>query len=212
LVHRLARFPVAQACNSDWAFVPVPASVANQRLIQPRMRAGSCQHGGIALEPLAGSAAGQDFLGILFGDCTGNWQPTLALGSRAQLQSQPEAPVARLGRLENGRGHGVRLPLSIDAAQPFSALEIQLSYEPTQLRPIRALPGSAAQGAVVATNTKVPGLMTIALASAEPIDAAGAETLLVEFQSLRSRVASVASVRIVRATVDGEIPAVVDAQ
>lgn len=69
-------FPVTQACGSDWAFVPVPAVAPNQQVLLPQMQIGSCQKGAITFDPLAAQADGQDFEGILFGDPTGNWQPT----------------------------------------------------------------------------------------------------------------------------------------
>jgi hypothetical protein len=31
--------------------------------------------GRIAFDPLVGFAADQDFIAVLFGDCTGNWMP-----------------------------------------------------------------------------------------------------------------------------------------
>ncbi|MGH7785354.1 MAG: hypothetical protein ACRERC_00715 [Candidatus Binatia bacterium] len=67
-------FPVADACGSDWVFLPDPLSAPNQRLIDPQM-APACAHGAIIYEPLAPPLAGQDFRAVLFGDCTGNWQP-----------------------------------------------------------------------------------------------------------------------------------------
>ncbi len=73
-VGMIDRFPVAQRCGSDWAFIPAPAAVANQRLIAPQSTTTSCQPGAIAYQPLAGQAANQDFVAVLFGDCTGNWQ------------------------------------------------------------------------------------------------------------------------------------------
>jgi hypothetical protein len=71
----ITSFPVAQACGSDWLFQPTPAASSNQRIIEPQVAWGSCQPGGISWTPLVNSAAGQDFSAILFGDCTGNWEP-----------------------------------------------------------------------------------------------------------------------------------------
>lgn len=74
IVGMMDRFPVATSCGSDWAFVPDPSSAPNQRLVPPQMGPG-CQAGAIAWEPLETPVEGQDFLAVLFGDCTGNWQP-----------------------------------------------------------------------------------------------------------------------------------------
>jgi hypothetical protein len=69
------RFVVAENCGSDWAFVPNPAAAANQSPAQPLITTGACQPGAIAFTPLDPPAADQDFVGVLFGDCTGNWTP-----------------------------------------------------------------------------------------------------------------------------------------
>jgi hypothetical protein len=73
-VGAITQFEVAQRCASDWLFVPDPAA-AGQTLIQPQISTSSCQPGAIVFPPLMSSVAGQDFIAILFGDCTGNWSP-----------------------------------------------------------------------------------------------------------------------------------------
>lgn len=79
-----SQFSVADACESDWAFVPMPESAANQTIVPPLMAPGSCQRGAIRFEPLEGMAASQDFLGVVFGDCTGNWLPKSPVGALLQ--------------------------------------------------------------------------------------------------------------------------------
>jgi hypothetical protein len=68
------RFPVAQACGSDWLFVPAAAPVPNQEVLTPGIASGACQSGGVRYSPLANAATDQDFDGVPFGDPTGNWQ------------------------------------------------------------------------------------------------------------------------------------------
>lgn len=68
-------FPAAEACASDWLFVPAPAAAPGQTLLQPSLTAGACQPGAIAFAPLAADAGAQDFTAVLLGDCTGNWVP-----------------------------------------------------------------------------------------------------------------------------------------
>jgi len=72
----ISRFQVAQACASDWLFVPIPAAAPNQTVIQPQNMPAvdTCQPGAIQLAPLAGQVTNQDFAAVLVGDCTGNWQ------------------------------------------------------------------------------------------------------------------------------------------
>lgn len=73
---------VSEACGSDWAFIPEPAAVANQRLIWPQL-APQCSTGAIAYEPLSPPAAGQGFAAVLFGDCSGDWLPAGAPAATA---------------------------------------------------------------------------------------------------------------------------------
>ncbi len=70
-----SRFPVAETCGSDWVFVPVPASVPHQHIVAPQM-APMCSPGAIAYDELPTPVDAQDFLALVFGDCTGNWQPS----------------------------------------------------------------------------------------------------------------------------------------
>lgn len=71
----IARFPVAVVCDSDWGFYPLPTPVAGGQPTLPQPGTIACQPGQIEYDPLSGQALGQNFLAILFGDCTGNWQP-----------------------------------------------------------------------------------------------------------------------------------------
>jgi len=55
------RFPVADSCGSDWAFVPVPGAAPNQLVVEPVM-APMCSMGAIAYQPLVTPSQAQDFL------------------------------------------------------------------------------------------------------------------------------------------------------
>jgi hypothetical protein len=66
--------PVADSCGSDWVFVPEPGAAPNQLIEQPQM-APMCSMGAIAYQPLVSPSQAQDFLALVFGDCTGNWSP-----------------------------------------------------------------------------------------------------------------------------------------
>ncbi|MGH7787442.1 MAG: dockerin type I repeat-containing protein [Candidatus Binatia bacterium] len=71
----ITRFLVAENCGSDWVFRPAPDPAANQTLIQPQIASGVCQQGAISYNPFLPPVGGQDFVALLFGDCTGNWLP-----------------------------------------------------------------------------------------------------------------------------------------
>jgi hypothetical protein len=71
----LAEFNVANLCGGDWVFFPDPRLVGNQTLVDPQIVGGVCEAGAIEYSPLSGPVHDQDFVAILFGDCTGNWAP-----------------------------------------------------------------------------------------------------------------------------------------
>lgn len=67
------RFPVAEQCDSDWAFLPLSPATPHRRSIDPLPETASCRPGAVEFDPLSDDAAGLDFAAVLFGDCTGNW-------------------------------------------------------------------------------------------------------------------------------------------
>jgi hypothetical protein len=71
----ISQFPVAAPCNSDWVFLPAPTPVAGQSTTFPDPGVVPCQAGAIGFNPLSGQARGQNFVAVLFGDCSGSWTP-----------------------------------------------------------------------------------------------------------------------------------------
>jgi hypothetical protein len=70
-----AALPVVTQCASTWGFIPLPTPVAGANTVPLAPSPGPCQHGAIAFDPLTQSAAGQNFAGLVFGDCTLDWAP-----------------------------------------------------------------------------------------------------------------------------------------
>jgi len=176
----IATFPVSEACDSDWAFAPVPIAVPHQRLSEPSSNHGSCQRGGIQIDPLVGSAAGQDFSAILFGDCNGNWEPNAA--SNSALSSGPigQARVSA-GELTRGRSRQLRLPVSVTTAQPFYTLDVVLDYDPAQLLAVDVRRNGPTRNALMSFNARLPGTLKIALVSPTPIAPQAGPVLIIQF-------------------------------
>lgn len=168
VVGMLPRMPVATQCGSDWVFVPTPAAVPGQIVTPPQISTGTCQGGRVAYQPLTANAAGQDILGLLFGDCSGNWNPPAA-AAMAASGADAGGEGWRVGRPRHGRFGKLAVPLWIDAAQPFNALAIDLRYDPTQLRALRVYPGSSVRGALMHANETAPGVLKVAVASATAV-------------------------------------------
>jgi hypothetical protein len=107
-----SRFPSAEACGSDWVFVPAPLPAPNQHVISPQM-APLCSPGGIVFESIAEPVAGQDFIAAVFGDCTGNW---------AVAAPPPDTPMpsntATATRTFSSTATGTRTPTATRTSTP----------------------------------------------------------------------------------------------
>jgi hypothetical protein len=196
----LARLPVADQCNSDWLFKPSPGAAVNQRVIDPSLSTGTCQRGAIALEPLVGSATQQDFLGMLFGDCTGNWQPS---SSGTALRAQAPGPHTLRVRSARpaGSAGGLRLPMAVKGADPYYSLDITITYDSTRLTPSAVRKLRAAGDALVVSNLTAPGVVRIAVANAATMPS-GISIIAVDFEGQ----GTAADLRVARAMVD-DLPA-----
>jgi matrixin/dockerin type I repeat protein len=190
------QLPVTALCGADWVFVPVPTGVPNQQVVQPAIGGGNCQPGAIVFNPLAASAMNQDFHGVLFGDVTGNWQPS---GGGALL-AQVTIPQVRFGRPLPERNGRIRLPIYIDAAQPVNSLDLRLRYAPTDLRVVAVQQPQG--GGMVVFNTPAPGVLTVAAASAAPLNPNGRAYLVAQFEG-RRRGAVLSSVSVESVGVEG---------
>jgi len=172
----ITRLPVATACGSDWIFRPSPAQLPNQSITNPSVSPGSCQPSAITLRSLSTTANDQDFVGILFGDCTGNWN------GGASLRQVAGSTRVIAGNPHTGRGGIVRVPIYVQGPGTFQALDLRLSYDQTAAQLIAATPHAGAAGALV-TQHSSDGVLSVSLASAKPIDPAAGATLVLEFRA-----------------------------
>jgi hypothetical protein len=178
-VGRIQRLPVSATCDSDWAFIPTPANLPDQHLIQPLPSAATCQRGSVVLDPLVGDAPEQDFTAVLFGDCTGNWS---SAGRGAARLRRARDVRARLGVARARAAGQWVVPLYVVGAARFSAIDAQLAYDPAA-RPTSVRAVGAAHGAVVRYATDERAALTLALASAAPIESASGLVALVVFDA-----------------------------
>ncbi len=108
-----SRFPVAETCQSDWLFLPAPATMTNQVLSPPQPGAAACAPGAITFDPLVASAAGQDFVAVVIGDCTGNGPP-------------PSTPPPTLTRTASATPTTSRTPTRTATPTPASQPQVTL--------------------------------------------------------------------------------------
>lgn len=184
VVGKLDRLPVAETCQSDWVFRPDPAWAANQTMVDPQMTTGQCTPGTISYDPLMAQASNQDFLGILFGDCTGNWQPAGSGSGAAFAAARGSRTLLRIGRLRRSRAGRVRVPIYVRSVEPFHALDAELEYDPKRLRPVRVAPRRRATESIASLGTNDSGQLKVALASATPLSGEGGPLLTVVFELL----------------------------
>lgn len=175
-VGQLARLPVAELCAGDWLFVPDPNPAA--LAIEPSVSAGTCSGGKIMLDNLLSETDDQNFRAILFGDCTGNWQTSMAAPLVARAGRG--AVTLRLGRMAV-RGDVARVPVYVSSRAPFNALELQVAYDPARLQPTGARLRRGSDRAIVTTNAPLPGQLRVAVASGEPMGTRHASLLTLEF-------------------------------
>ncbi len=165
-----SRLPVANACGSDFVFFPAATAAPNQTIVQPALAASTCQPGAIALAPLMGSTAGQDFGAAMFGDCTGNWRPPVgaaAVLARSNAALPSSARVAA-GRVHRGVDGALRLAITVRRAVPFSAVDLSLDLDAAV--DVRAVyPRGAARASLVQFASPVAGQASIALAAGQPL-------------------------------------------
>jgi hypothetical protein len=163
---------------------------------------GFCQQGGIALEPMSGASVQQDFTSILFGDCTGNWQPPPTGPTSLAVAYGPLTLRARASR--PAAGGALRLPLAVKGDEPYYSLDLTFTYDSTLLTPAGVHKLRAAGDAMVVSNLTRPGVVRIAVASALPMPS-GVSVISVDFQGA----AASDAVTVTKAMID-DLPARVE--
>ncbi|MBI3782174.1 MAG: hypothetical protein HY270_02115 [Deltaproteobacteria bacterium] len=159
----IGQLPVVQKCGSDWLFQPTPGPASNSSVTPLQTSSGGCQMGAITYQPLSQDVTGQDFLAILVGDCNGSWQPAAGGGG----STAPSTVVPRMGR-PHYRNDRMTVPVTVDSAEPLFALEMEVRYDTRLARALGVRQTVATRRAVMVVNTTQPGVVRLALASAQP--------------------------------------------
>jgi hypothetical protein len=182
----IAQLPVAQRCNSDWMFLPVPMAGSGGRPI-PWQAGPPCQRGAIAHDGLSASASGHDFTALLAGDCNGSWAAGGSGGLDAQRGRVHLGAPRRVGRL-------IRVPLLIDGSNT-TALEADVRFEPRGLRWRAVRRSGSARAALVEAHERRPGSLSVALASSETLASGEVLSLIFEARQPAGRGTAVNLVR-----------------
>jgi len=184
----ISQFAVAQQNGSDWVFVPTPQAEPNALAIAPFPPSGV--RGSIQYSPIIESAENQDFLGVLYGDVSGNWQPPVcspASGTiqplAAGAQSAASVPATEGGSLSMptltaSPGQIIRVPITGTGVAQAVSFYLDVRYNPKVLRLVQATSGAASAGFSATTNTLEAGRGRLALFRALPLGADGEVAVL----------------------------------
>lgn len=184
----IGSFPVATTLVSDWFMVATPASVPNQSVVSPVPAAGV--QGGINYTPLVTPASGQNFLGGLFGDVSGNWpsQGTEAIlpdpGTSANVESTTTVDLASrlvVPKLVAAPGETARVGIRAEGVEKAVAFDLELRFDPAVLRLVVTEVGQAASGFTLTSNPGEAGRVRLGLFHATPLGSDG-EIAVVTFQ------------------------------
>lgn len=188
---QIARFNVGSVtelkmeadCNTAFAFIPDATAVANQTFQQPNsdvrppaQGGPGCVYGEIRYNPLATNATGQDFIAILIGDVSGNWQPAAAaLSSLMSTSSAIRSSSAKVsvGKKQAKPGSLVTLPIKISNARGAIGIDIDLRYDPQALVPLVAQKTSLSQDMTLEQYIAEPGVVRISLFGAQELNRSG---------------------------------------
>jgi hypothetical protein len=177
------QFPAAQACGSDWLFIPQPLEVQNQSVTFPEMNGGQCTQGEISLNPLTDAVEGQDFLALLLGDCSGSWRSS---SGAALVRTSASASTATVRQLRRSRRGTARLPIIVRSDAPAHALDVHLRYDPAALELTGAILRNGGRDVVVSHRADENGRATVAVASATPLATGRGTMLVIEFDVVGS--------------------------
>lgn len=123
---------------------------------------------------LTGNISGDDYIGLLMGEVSGNW-----INTGARPVGGPERSTAvELPQMTASTDKEVIIPISVQGAanKGIIAYEFDLRYDPSVIQPLADpfdLTGTASRGLSVVTNAQEPGLLRVVVYGPLPIDENG---------------------------------------
>jgi len=174
IVDLMPRFPAAEACGSDWIFMPADGVAGGN---PPLLQSGSCTPASIDIASLSAPMTGASFSAAVFGDCTLNGGAAAA----ALATAAPGAAV-KLGHTRRRGSRRLRLPVYVEGASSLRALDVTLTFDPDELRFVGIRRGRSARNALTAGREIAPGRVRAVFASIEAQADEGAPLLFALFE------------------------------
>jgi hypothetical protein len=124
---------------------------------------------------VTGGVTGEDYVGLLIGDVTGNWIAT----SARPVDSGPERNIAvNIPNIAAPAGTEIVIPVNIDgsADKGIISYEFDLRYDTSVIQPTASpvnMTGTASRGLLFVTNARQPGRLRVVVYGTLPIDENG---------------------------------------
>jgi hypothetical protein len=153
----IPKFPVGK----DWTFVPTSFPINNTNW--------STAPDSIRYQPLNSDKTNQDFVGIVFGDVTGNWNVTVSASEYllTHATSQPQVTICSLQQEKDG--HFV-LPVEVSKVPDLVSLRLTCQYAQSQFKFVTAELKNPSVSQPMFFTYDQSGTIRLALASANPIN------------------------------------------
>jgi hypothetical protein len=117
---------------------------------------------------------GQDFVGVLLGDVTGNWTPPAGGLLGVDCEEDPPPALLSLPSVTASLGRGVNLGLELALSNAvMHAANIRVAYDPALLSLGEVVPGPAAESMMLAVNQLPAGEIRIGLAGSQAVSSGG---------------------------------------
>lgn len=185
VVGLVARFPVAETCDSDWLFLP---RAGIDGAVAPLIETGNCEPASFSFAPLASSVEDVDFDAVAFGDCTLNGGGSAVTGASVRAAARASASLGRVGR--RARRY-VQVPVHVSGVEALSAVDISLEYDPKRLRFVRMRRARSERRTLLAADRGPGGKVRAVLVSSAPLRVGTDPVLVAVFERLRGRVGNV---------------------
>lgn len=128
---------------------------------------------------VSGVLTGEDYIGVLIGEVSGNWNPAThprPVGSRQKaVGGGPERGIeVQIPSVSVSAGKGIVVPVSVQGIADKNAIsyEFDLRYDPTVIQPVgdvTDVKGTASRGLSIVANATQPGLLRVVVYGAMPI-------------------------------------------
>lgn len=129
-----------------------------------------------AYASIAGSVAGEDYVGLLMGEVSGNWNNT---GARPVESEGPDREITvRLANVVTPADKDIIVPINIEGTVNKSLIsyELELRYDPAVIQPQAEsviLDGTQSRNLLAVTNAIQPGILRVVVYGPKPISADG---------------------------------------